>query len=91
MEGLILGMVLRLDGLLHCVSHWSSVRNSLMAGTSVYMPVFVICGFIKNFLPNSYFILQIYHPKSYEMRYVMSRLIWLQEWGIKIFAKEGTL
>ena len=26
--------------------------------------VFVICGFIKNFLPNSYFILQIYHAKS---------------------------
>ena len=25
---------------------------------------FVICGFITNFLPNSYFILQIYHAKT---------------------------
>ena len=24
----------------------------------------VICGFIKNFLPNSYFILQIHHAKA---------------------------
>ena len=32
--------------------------------------VFVICGFIKNFLPKSYFILQIYHVKSFEMRHV---------------------
>ena len=30
------------------------------------MLVFVICGFIKNFLPNSYFILQIYHAKSFK-------------------------
>jgi hypothetical protein len=30
--------------------------------------VFVICGFIKDFLPNSYFILQIYHAKSFKMR-----------------------
>ena len=34
------------------------------------MLVFVICGFIKNFLPNSYFILQIYHAKSFKMRHV---------------------
>ena len=32
------------------------------------MLIFVICGFIKNFFPNSYFILQIYHAKSFEMR-----------------------
>ena len=35
--------------------------------------VFVICGFIKNFIPNSYFILEIYHAKSFKMRYVTSR------------------
>ena len=33
---------------------------------------FVICGFIKNFLPNSYLILQIYHAKSFKMRHVTS-------------------
>ena len=33
---------------------------------------FVICGFIKNFLPNSYFILQIYHAKNFKMKQVMS-------------------
>ena len=33
---------------------------------------FVICGFIKNFLPNPYFILQIYHAKSLKMRHVSS-------------------
>ena len=27
---------------------------------------------IKNFLPNSYFILQIYHAKSFKMRHVTS-------------------
>jgi hypothetical protein len=31
------------------------------------MLVFVIRGFIKNFLPNSNFILQIYHVKSFKM------------------------
>jgi hypothetical protein len=36
------------------------------------MLVFVICGFIKNFLPNSYFILQIHHVKSFKMMHVMS-------------------
>ena len=36
------------------------------------MLVFDICGFIKNFLPNSYFILQIYHAKSFRMRHVTS-------------------
>ena len=30
------------------------------------MLVFVICGFIKNFLQNSYFILQVYHAKSFK-------------------------
>ena len=34
--------------------------------------VFVICGFIKDFIPNSYFIFQIYQAKSFEMRYGMS-------------------
>ena len=33
---------------------------------------FVICGFIKNFLPNSYLILQIHHAKSFKMRHVTS-------------------
>ena len=32
---------------------------------------FFICGFIMNFLPNSYFILQIYHDQSFEIRHVM--------------------
>ena len=34
--------------------------------------VFVICGFVKDFLPHSYFILQIYHAKSFKMRHDMS-------------------
>ena len=34
--------------------------------------VFVICVFIQNFLPNSYFILQIYHVKSFKMMHVLS-------------------
>ena len=36
------------------------------------MLVFVICGFIKNVLPNCYFILQIYHVKSFKMMHVFS-------------------
>ena len=36
------------------------------------MLVLVICGFIKNVLPNSYFILQIYHVKSFKMMHVLS-------------------
>ena len=37
--------------------------------------VFVICGFIKDFLPNSYFILQIYHAKSQKaLKWGMLRL-----------------
>ena len=35
------------------------------------MLVFVICGFIKNFLTNSYLILEIYHSKSFKMKKVM--------------------
>ena len=34
--------------------------------------VFVICGFIKDFLANFYFILLIYHAKSFKMRHGMS-------------------
>ena len=34
------------------------------------MPVFVICGFIKKFLTNYYFILHIHHAKSFKMRHV---------------------
>ena len=34
--------------------------------------IFVICGFIKNFLPNSYFIFQIYHAKSFKKGHVTS-------------------
>ena len=34
--------------------------------------VFVIFGFIKNLLPNSYFILQIHQAKSFKMRHVTS-------------------
>ena len=37
-----------------------------------WMLVFVIYGFIKNVLPNSYFILQIYHVKSFKMMHVLS-------------------
>ena len=36
------------------------------------MLVFVIFGFIKNLLPNSYFILQIYDVKSFKMMHVTS-------------------
>ena len=36
------------------------------------MLVFVICGFIKNFLPNYYFILHVHHVKSFKMRHVRS-------------------
>ena len=36
------------------------------------MLVFVICGFIKNFLPNYYFIFQIYHVKSFNTMLVSS-------------------
>ena len=35
------------------------------------MLVFVICGFIKNFIPNPYFIFQIFHEKSFKIRHVM--------------------
>ena len=33
------------------------------------MLVFVICGFIENFLTNSYFILHIHQVKGFEMRH----------------------
>ena len=36
------------------------------------MLIFVICGFIKNFFPNFYFILQIYHVKSFKMMHITS-------------------
>jgi hypothetical protein len=36
------------------------------------MLVFAICGFIENFLPNSYFISKIYHVKSFKMIHVTS-------------------
>ena len=36
------------------------------------MLVYVICGFINFFLPNSYFILQIYHVKSFKVMHVKS-------------------
>ena len=35
------------------------------------MLVFVICDFIKNFIPNPYFMFQILHEKSFKMRHVM--------------------
>ena len=41
-------------------------QESQCAQKGGQMLVFVICGFIKNFLPNSYFILQIYHAKSFK-------------------------
>ena len=37
------------------------------------MLVFVICGFIKNSLANSYFILQIYLVKSFKMMHFTSQ------------------
>ena len=46
---------------------------------------FVICGFIKNFLPNSYFILQIYHAKSFKMRHVTSLYFFFSKIFIKCF------
>jgi len=46
---------------------------------------FVICGFIKNFLPNSYFILQIYHAKSFKMRHVSSLYFFFSKIFIKCF------
>ena len=36
------------------------------------MLVFVICGYIKNFFPNFYFILQTYHVKSFKMMHITS-------------------
>ena len=36
------------------------------------MLFFVICGFIENFFLNFYFILQIYHVKSFKMMHVTS-------------------
>ena len=48
------------------------VRGAACAQKWGRMLVFVICGFIKNVLPNSYFILQIYHIKSFKMRHDMS-------------------
>ena len=36
------------------------------------MLFFVICGFIENFFLNFYFILQIYHVKSFKMMHVKS-------------------
>ena len=48
----------------------SKRRSVLKRGEG--MLVFVICGFIKNFLPNSYFILQIYHVKSFKVMHVTS-------------------
>ena len=43
----------------------SKRRSVLKGGEGEQFLVFVICGFIKNFLPNSYLILQIYHVKSF--------------------------
>ena len=36
------------------------------------MLFFVICGFIKHFFPNLYFILQIHHVKSFKRMHVTS-------------------
>ena len=36
------------------------------------MLVFVICGYIKDFFPNFYFILQTYHVKSFKMMHITS-------------------
>ena len=36
------------------------------------MLVFVICGFIKHFFPNFYFIFQIHHVKRFKMIHVTS-------------------
>ena len=44
---------------------------------------FVIFGFIKNFLPNSYFILQIYHSKSYKIRHVTSLYFNFSVWYLE--------
>ena len=43
------------------------VRGAACAQKWGRMLVFVICGFIKNVLPNSYFIFQIPHVKSFKM------------------------
>ena len=54
----------------------STLSKSISKGRSVLkkrgIVVFVICGFINNVLQNSYFILQIYHVKSFEMMHVTS-------------------
>ena len=47
-------------------------KQGLQCAQKGGMLVLVICGFIKNFVPNSYFILQIYHAKNYKIRYDMS-------------------
>ena len=45
--------------------HWKIDRIEIIIRLLSWL-VFVICGFIKNFLPNSYFIFQIYHVKSFK-------------------------
>ena len=45
--------------------------------------VYVIWGFIKNFLPNSYFILQIHRAKSFKMRFVTSLYLNFSVWYLK--------
>ena len=72
-------------------SQIDSSRKSLQQPSKV-TPNFVVnifchCDSIIDFLANCYFILQIYHDKSFKMRYFMSRLIW----GIKTFSKKCTL
>ena len=57
-------------------SNWSFVTKTLeeaqCAQKGGRMLFFVICGFIENFILNIYFILQIYHVKSFKMMHVTS-------------------
>ena len=53
---------------------WKCIKKLILLRLlSNYYPdrFFVICGFIKNFIPNPYFIFQIFHEKSFKMRHVM--------------------
>ena len=45
-------------------------KKDLINKSFLELLVFVICGFIKNVLPNAYLILQIYHVKSFKMMHV---------------------
>ena len=63
---------IHLQGLRSSQSKSIKKRRSVLKKGGGRMLVFAICGFIKNFLTNSYFILYIHHVKRLKMRYFKS-------------------